>query len=105
MRIEASDDVAAAVKIDDAGHRRCRLKRPVEPQADRPAGAGDEALLDLGDRKRLGLASTRGRLHLLARLGGCHLLDRPKPGLGHNSEDFLYLRVKLRHGSPGIIAI
>jgi hypothetical protein len=77
VRIETTNDVAAAMKMDNDRHRRCRLKRPVEPQADHPAGAGDETLLDLCDRKRLGLAGTCGRLHLVARLGGCHLLDRP----------------------------
>jgi len=31
VRIETPDDVAAAMKIDDGRHWRCRLKQPVEP--------------------------------------------------------------------------
>jgi len=101
MRIKTADDVAAAVKIDDGGHRRCRLVRPVEAHASHSPWAGEKALLDLGDRKRLGLACARGSFHLLARFGGGHLFDRPKPCLGRHLEDVAYLRVKLCHLSPG----
>ena len=67
-------------------------------QADRTAWSGHRPLLDPGDRQRLALAGARRRLHLLARLGRGHRLDRPQPGLGHDAKDFLDLRMQARHG-------
>ena len=93
MGIKAADNVAAAMKINDRRHTRCLLTGPVKPQANVPAGARDQALLDLADRKRFGFACARCRFHLLTRLGGSHLLERPQPRFGHHSEDFSYLRM------------
>jgi hypothetical protein len=96
MRVETADHVSAAMIIDDRRHAPGRF-RPVEAQTDLAGRTGDHALLDLGNRERFGVARPRRGLHLLARLGRRHLLDRPKLCLGHHPQDLLYLRMKAWH--------
>jgi hypothetical protein len=97
MRVEAADHMAAAVVVDDCRHRAAGT-RPIEAEAKRAARAGHRPLLDPRDRQRLGPAGARRRLHLLARLGRGHRLDRPQLGRGRDPEDFLDLRMQARHG-------
>jgi len=99
MSVEAANDVASAMVVNNHRHRH-QLLRPIKAQEDLAGGTGDHALLDTRNGKRLGLARPRGGFHLLTRLCRRHLFDRPKPRLGHQPQDFLDLWMKARHGFP-----
>jgi len=73
------------------------LGHKAEAQADVAGRTRDHPLLVPGDQERLRLARLRGRLHLRARLGRGHRLDRLEIHLGHYLQDMLDLRVKAGH--------
>src|SRR6516162_8604631 len=96
MRVEAADDVSAAVVIDDRRSRTHGI-RPIKPQAYVSGWTWNHLFFDPRDGERLGLARLGGRLHLGARFGRRHRLDRLEVGLGHDLKDALDLWVKIRH--------
>jgi hypothetical protein len=98
MRVETADDVAAAMEIDDRRNRNGAI-RPIKAQADVARRTRDHPLLDTIDRQRFRLARLCGRLHLCARRGRGHRLDRLEVQLGHHLQDLLDLGVKVRHGA------
>ena len=75
-------------------HTSTSSARQPRPCAGRPR---DRSLLNPVDGERLRLACLRREFHLLARLGRGHRFDRLEVGLGHDLEDALDLRMKVRH--------
>src|SRR5271166_3793740 len=96
MRIEAADYMPAAMVINDR-RQRSRTIRPIKAHTDVARRTRDQLLLNPVDGERLRLARLRRRFHLLARLGRRHRFDRLQVGLGHDLEDALDLRMKVRH--------
>src|SRR5215472_10848788 len=96
MRIEAADNVSAAMVVDDC-RQRSRGIGPIKPQTDVTRRPRYQSLFDPVDRKWFGLARLCRRLHLRARLARRQRFDRLEIGLGHDLEHSQDLRMKVRH--------
>ena len=103
MRVEIADHPAAAMQIEQrrsAG--RCRALPAIDPERQRAAGSGDDALAERCDRFALALQVGKAFIVGAARLLRRSRFERRRAGLAAEFEHMPGLRIEGRQGRSGM---
>ena len=102
MGVEAADDEAAAVEVDDSRERPGRgRERRIEAERQRTGGARQFAVLDPADRYVLRIGQLRQREKSFARLRRRQLPNLRPAGCRDHGEQAFDVRIERHQPFPG----